>query len=165
MFLNSSLYTRLQNFDPMTGCGDEVNEVLNYKRFVYDFSVVGGAIGVLALQDDQGAAAVMPVGSLIMSVLIDWVITGVGATATWALGCTSAVDLLAATAVASCTGILAGIPIMTAATAVKVSTGTVTLNRRNFSVVAKPVIATVATAAFTAGKCYIHTTFARSSTT
>lgn len=166
MFLNSALYTRAQNYDPIPGLGDEVSEVLNYKRFVLDFSVVGGAIGVLALQDEQGAPAVLPVGSLILSVIFDFVtaVTSGGA-ATVSFGCTTAVDLLAATAKASLTGLLAGIPIMTAATAVKVATGTQTLARRNYSTAAQPLTATVAVAALTAGKCYIHTTFARSSTT
>ncbi len=166
MFLNPALYTRLQAYDPMAGAGDEISEVLNYKRFVFDFSVVGGAIGTLALQDEQGVAAVLPVGSLILSVIFDFVtaVTSGGA-ATVSFGCTSAVDLLAATAKASLTGLVAGIPVMTAATAVKVSTGTATLARRNFSVVAQPLTATVATAALTAGKCYVHTVFARSSTT
>lgn len=166
MFLNTQLYTRAQNYDPIPGLGDEVNEVLNYKRFVLDFSVVGGAIGALALQDDQGAVAVLPVGSLILSVVFDFVtaVTSGGA-ATVSFGCTSATDLLAATAKASLTGLVAGVPVMTAATAVKVATGSNTLVRRNFSVAAQPLTATVAVAILTAGKCYVHTVFARSSAT
>jgi hypothetical protein len=165
MFLNTALYTRAQNYDPMVGLGDEVSETLNYKRFVFDFSVVGGLIGTLALQDEQGATAVLPVGSLILSVILDFITPAAGATATVSFGCTGAADLLGATAVASLTGLVAGIPVMTAATAVKVATGTVTLARRNFSIAAKPVVATVATANLTAGKCYVHTTYARSLTT
>lgn len=166
MFVNPALYTRAQNYDPMSGLGDEVNETLNYKRFVLDFGVVGGLIGTLALQDDQGVTAQLPVGSFIMSVIFDFItaVTSAGS-ATVAFGCTSTTDLLAATAKASLTGIVAGIPVMTAATAVKVATGTTTLARRNFSVVTQPVIATVAVANLTAGKCYVHTVFARSSTT
>lgn len=165
MFLNTALYTRAQAYDPLPGFGDELNEHMNYKRFVYDFSVVGGVIGALAMQDDQGAPAVMPVSSLIMSVIFDWVVAGAGATATISVGCTTASDLLSALAVASATGIVAGIPVMTAATSVKVVTGTVTLARRNFSIAARPVVATVATANLTAGKVYAHVVFARSSTT
>ncbi len=166
MFLDPAKYTRAQNFDPLPGLGDEVSEVLNYKRFVYDFSVQGGVQGLIKLLDEQGNPAVLPNGSLIMSVIIDHVtaLTS-GGSATIALGANSTNDLKAATAVASWTGLLAGVPVMTAATAVKVASGTVPIQRNNFYAVGKAITITVATADLTAGKFYAHVVFARSSAT
>lgn len=167
MFLNTTLYTRAQSFDPFPGLGDEISETLNYKRFLYDFSVLGGAIGTIGLLDEQGATAYLPVGSLILSAIVDVVtaVTSAGS-ATVALGCTSSSDLLAATAKASLgLGLVAGVPVFTAGTAVKVATGSAVLQRRNFAATVQPVSAIVAVAALTAGKFYVHTTFARGSTT
>lgn len=169
MFLNTTLYTRAQNYDPMSGLGDEVSETLNYKRFVYDFTVLGGAISTITLLDEQGATAQLPLASVIMSVMVDVITTPTSAgSATVSLGCNSTTDLLAATAKASITGLLACVPVMTAATAVKVVAGSGTagnLQRRNFSTVTQLITASVAVAALTAGKFYVHTVFARSSAT
>ena len=170
MFLNPALYTRAQNFDPLASLGDEVSENLNYKRFVYDFSVLGGAVSTIPLLDEQGNPAILPLASLVLSVVLDVVtaVTSAGS-ATVAFGCNSTTDLLGATAKASLgTGLVAGIPVMTAATAVKIVSGSgtaATLTRRNFSTIGQAVTATVAVAALTAGKIYLHTVFARSSAT
>ena len=164
MFVNPALYTRAQAFDPLSGLGDEVSETLNFKRFVYDFSVLGGAIGTVQLKDEQGNPALLPVGSVILSVIVDMItaVTSAGS-ATVALGCTSSSDLLGATAKASlASGLVAGVPVMTAATAVKVATGSSLLQRPNFSVAAQPVSAIIAVAALTAGKFYVHCAIARS---
>ena len=170
MFLNPALYTRAQAYDPIAGLGDEISENLNYKRFVYDFTVLGGAVATIPLLDEQGNAAVLPLASLVLSVIVDVVVAVTsGGSATVALGCNGTTDLLGATAKASLgTGLVAGVPVMTAATAVKIVSGSgtaATLQRRNFSVVGQAVTATIGTAALTAGKMYIHTVFARSSAT
>lgn len=166
MFLNPALYTRAQAYDPMAGLGDEISEVMNYKRGVYDFAVLGGVQSVLNLKDEQGITCVIPNASLVTSVIFDFItaVTSAGA-ATMSFGLNSAVDLLAATAKASLTGLLAGIPVGTAATAVKVASGTTLVQRANFATAGKLLTTTIATADLTAGKCYVHLQFARSSAT
>jgi hypothetical protein len=170
MFLNPALYTRAQNYDPMVGVGDEISEGMNYKRFLYDFATQGGAVGTQALVDEQGNPAVLPLGSVVMSVMVD-MITAVtsGGAATVAIGCNGTTDLLGATAKASlASGLVAGVPVMSAATAVKVVSGSgtaATITRKNFSVVGQAVTATIATAALTAGRFYVHVVFARGSAT
>lgn len=114
-------------------------------KCVYDFSVDGGAIGAITLKDEQGKACVLPNKAIIRDVLIDVVTapTSLGL-ATIALGAgVSAVDLKAATAIAAYTGLVAGIPVGSAATAIKLSAD-------------QSPIATIAVAALTAGKLNVH---------
>lgn len=172
MFLNSLLYTRAQNYDPLAGVGDEISECLNYKRFCYDNAISGGAIGLInTLQDEQGNPAQLPLNSVIMSVMFDTGIALVGTSATIAVGCNSTNDLKTATAITawSTAGtITAGIPVMTAATAVKVVAGSGSagsLTRRGLTVTTQLVTITIATTILTAGRFYIHTVFARSNAT
>jgi hypothetical protein len=107
----------------------------------YDFAKQGGAVGAIILQDVDGKDAVLPTKAIIRQVILD-IQTGItsGGLATVALGANTTTDLLAATAKASLgAGLVAGIPVGTAATAVK------TTAQRN-------ITATVGTAALTAGK-------------
>lgn len=111
----------------------------------YDFSKQGGAIGTLNLLDDLGQKCQLPNKAIIRDVLIDAVTTatgGVGATIALSSG-QGAADLKAATGFASYTGLLAGIPVGSAATAIKLTAD------RN------PTLA-IATAALTAGKLNVH---------
>jgi hypothetical protein len=112
-------------------------------RGLYDFSVLGGAIGAIILKDEDGTNLVIPSKAIVTSVYID-VITAPtsGGSATIALGANTTTDFKAATAIASYTGIVAGVPVGTAATAVKMTAD------RN-------ITATVAVAALTAGKFYV----------
>lgn len=106
----------------------------------YDFSVLGGAIAALNLKNPAGTDAYLPKGAVITSCIID-VITAPtsGGSATIALSIQSAGDLKAATAIASYTGLVAGVPVGSAATSIKLTADAI-------------VVATVATAALTAGK-------------
>lgn len=127
-----------------TAKGDFI--VLQAKQILrarYDFSIQGGAIGAINLLDDNGKAAVIPDNAIITKVLVD-VITAPtsGGAATIALGANTTTDIKAATAIASYTGIVACVPVETAASCVK------TTADRN-------VVATVATAALTAGRFYV----------
>lgn len=105
----------------------------------YDFAVQGGAIGAINLKDENGGNATIPDNAIIQHVLID-VITAPtsGGSATLAIDAQSAGDLRTALAVASFTGILAGNPVDTAASAIKLTAD-------------RAVTLTVATAALTAG--------------
>lgn len=111
----------------------------------YDFSTQGGAIGTVNLLDDLGQKCQLPNKAVIRDVLIDAVTTATGAVgATIALSSgQSAADLKGATGFASFTGLLAGIPVGSAATAIKLTAD------RN------PTL-TIATAALTAGKLNVH---------
>lgn len=114
-------------------------------KAVYDFSLQGGSsAGAVSLLDADGKAAVLPNKAIIKNVLID-VVTALtsGGSATVAIGSGQAAnDLKAALAIASYTGRVAGVPVNTAATAIKL-----TANRT-------PTV-TIATAPLTAGKLNI----------
>jgi hypothetical protein len=133
--------------------GDEL--ILRKKhvlRALYDFSVSGGAVGAISLLDENGKAAVIPNKAIITDSMID-VITAPtsGGSATIALGANTTTDLKAATAIASYTGIVAGVPVGTAATAVKTTAD-------------RTVTATIAVAALTAGKFYVMVEYILSET-
>lgn len=127
----------------VAGLGTQVTQKkLNVLKAVYDYSKLGGTSGtVLTLKDAAGGDAVLPAGAIIWDGVID-TITALdsGGSATVSLGINTAVDLKAATAMASYTGRIATIPVGTAAAAVKVTTAN------------SAVTATVGTASLTAGK-------------
>ncbi len=134
--------------------GFEMHRLKNVVKAVYDFSVDGGAVGSINLKDEFGNLLVMPIGAIITNVTLD-VITPctTSASGTLAIDSQSAGDLLTATAAASVTGKLAGTPVGTAATWVKIATS------------AKQLKATIATGALTAGKAYIFIEYLLSSAT
>jgi hypothetical protein len=99
-----------------------------------DFSLVGGAVGDLAV------GITLPIKAIVRRVFFDVVTPPTsGGSATIAFKVQSAGDLKAALAIASWTGIVAGIPDGTTATMIKATAE-------------RQVYATVATAALTAGK-------------
>lgn len=110
---------------------DEVGGIV---KVTYDFLWHGGAIGAISLP------LKLPNKAIITDGYADVLVAPTsGGAATVALGLNTATDLKAATAIASWTGIVALVPVGTAATAVKLTAErTLTL--------------TVATAALTAGK-------------
>lgn len=114
-------------------------------KCVYDFAAKGGAVGAISLVDESGISCVIPKKAIIRDVLID-VLTaptsGGSATLAFSSG-QGAADLKTATAIASITGLVAGVPVGSAATAIKMTADhTPTM--------------TIATAALTAGKINVH---------
>jgi hypothetical protein len=109
-------------------------------RATYDFAVQGGGIGTVNLKDADGNDATLPDKAIVTQVYVDEV-TNVtsGGSPTIAFGANTTTDLLGATAIASFTGIIAGVPTGTAATMVKLTA-------------ARTLTATIATATVTAGK-------------
>lgn len=103
-------------------------------KATYDFAVHGGAIGTINLD------LKLPDNAIIYGGMFD-VLTDPtsGGSATVALGLNTTTDLKGATAIASITGLVALVPVMTAGTAVKLTA------ERQLKV-------TIATAALTAGK-------------
>jgi hypothetical protein len=118
-----------------------MRETKRTMRARYDFSVSGGSsLADITLKDVNGGNAQLPDGAIITNVLFDVITTPTSdGSATIAMTAQSAADLKAALAVASWTGIVAGIPVGTAATAIKLTA-------------ARTLLATIGTADLTAGK-------------
>lgn len=112
----------------------------------YDFTKSGGAVGSINLVDRDGLAVILPTGFIIQQVLIDVpVAVTSGGSATVAFKSKTAADLLAATAKTSFSlaALIDGVPVNTAATAIKMTANTT------------PQI-TIAVAALTAGRINVH---------
>lgn len=145
--LSSDLRSRADVYSPLEGLGTAVNGCKNLMKCVYDFSVLGGAVGTIGLLDDLGNKAILPANAIITRAFIKGVtaLTSGGA-ATVAVEVEAAADLRAATAFGSVTGLLEGVPVGSAATMV-----TLTAQRQ--------VSAVIAAAALTAGKFNVYLEF------
>lgn len=123
---------------------DHIDGLGGHVKVTYDFAVHGGAIGDIPLE------LTLPDNAIITGGFVDVLTAPLSAgSATVALKIQSAGDLIAATAKASFTGLLAIVPVNTAATAIKLT------EERTLTV-------TVATAALTAGKFNIFLTYRES---
>lgn len=116
-------------------------------RAVYDFSLQGGSTGVINLRDPVNLQqpAQLPKGAIIRDCIVDVITAPTSAgTASLALGFggTSTGLVKASTAIGSYTGLVACIPVGTAATAIKLQ------NDANVST-------SISTANVTAGKFYV----------
>lgn len=130
-----------------------IKETVHTLKLQYNFADQGGTIGAINLRGEDGKSARLPKGAIIRDCIIDVVTTPVGATATIAIGTGQAAnDLKAALAVASYTGLVACVPVGTAASAIKLTAD-------------RTPTMTVATAALTAGKFYVLVDYVLSSTT
>ena len=101
-----------------------VDGVVKTMRANYNFSVQGGSSSAtMFLKAPDGSSAAIPNKAIIKSVYIDTVssIVDVSTGVRIAFGANTDVDLKASTASGSFTGIIAGIPVDTAATAVKMT--------------------------------------------
>ena len=100
-----------------------VRETKHVMRARYDFSDQGGSdVGSITLKDVNGGNAVLPDGAIITNVIFDVLTAPVSSgSATLAFTAQSAADLKAALAYGSWTGLVAGIPVGTAATAIKLT--------------------------------------------
>ena len=116
-----------------------------YLRFKYDFAELGGAIGAITLTDEDDAVQVLPDNAVITGISIEGVTDNTsGGSATVALGyVTQATAFLAATAFDNAMWNVDA-----------VTTGTPTVAVAKMATPAA-LIATVATAALTAGKWYV----------
>jgi len=90
---------------------------------VYNFAVDGGAIGTKTLKGADGKALKLPKGAIVSDCLLDFrTATTSGGSATISFGTGQATnDLKSALAVASGTGLVACIPVGTAATSIKMT--------------------------------------------
>jgi hypothetical protein len=130
------------------GIGTLLHRTLNVMKAVYSFAVQGGAVSTLSLLDDLGNAAVLPPGAVIFESFSNWTTAGAtSASGTIALGTGAATnDLKTATAAASMTGVVAGIPVCTAASAIVLGSTTTGYQ----------MSLTIATGAITAGVAGIY---------
>lgn len=118
MIHNPASVTSFNAKSPLESLGSELNKTKNCLKCVYDFAVLGGAIGTINLLDDQGNPAILPFGAIVQRSYLSHITacaSGGAATVAVSTGL-GAADVLAATAVASMTGILDGISVGTAAT-------------------------------------------------
>lgn len=110
----------------------------------YSFAVQGGAVGAVNLLDEDGLPVKLPAKALVLNAVIDVDTTITSAsTPTIAIGLASTDDIKGATAIASLTGVVQGVPDGAVANAVKLaSEATLT--------------ATIAGTTLTAGIFYVH---------
>lgn len=123
MITTLGLRARMDAASPLEGSGKELHRTKNVMKCVWDFAVQGGAVGSLLLLDDLGNAAKLPSGAIITGGYID-IITAISSTSndgTIALTAQSAGDLKAAVDGDTLSGIVALIPVGTAATAIKLT--------------------------------------------
>jgi hypothetical protein len=129
------------------GLGTEVNRCANRLKAVWNFAVLGGAIGAINLLDDQGNAAILPLGAIVTQFLAYVITAPVGASGTIAAKLLNAADLMAATAITSLTAgaVWSGKPVSGGAGAAYTVVGPVT------ATLGTQVQMTIATTAMTAG--------------
>ena len=85
------------------GIGTEINQCANRIKAVWNFAALGGAIGTIPLLDDQGNAAILPLGAIVVGFLAYIVTAPVGASGTIGATLLTANDLMAQTAITSLT--------------------------------------------------------------
>lgn len=136
-----NLLNKMNSTAQLIRMGTALEGQVGCARAFYDFSVVGGAVSTINLRDEEGNAIALPNKAIITSVFIDVVtaMTSAGGAGTISLGANTTTDLRAAVDADTLSGISAGIPVGTAATAVKLTA------ERNLTV-------SIATEALTAGK-------------
>jgi hypothetical protein len=136
-----AFWNKYAPFDGVYGLGDQFAIAKTIVRGTYSFAVSGGAVSTISLLDQAGDVIVLPDNAIITQVYIDIVtaMTSTGGTGTIALTANSSGDLLAAVDADTLSGVVAGVPVGTAATMVKLTAD------RTLSVA-------IATAALTAGK-------------
>lgn len=143
---NRYMLNRMNSVAQKSQMGTLLERTKNHVTAVYDFAVLGGAVSTLALKDLDGNTCTLQSGAIITNVIAH-VVTACtsGGSATVSLGANTTTDLMGATAVASLSlnALLAGVPVGTAATAVRLTAD------RNISVA-------IAVAALTAGKVNYH---------
>lgn len=122
--LNATDQAINNKFAPREGLGDILFNQVGLLVGTYDFAVQGGATGTILLLDvNTGKKIELPVGAIVTKSYIDVqtpCTTSDAGTVALTTGQT-AVDIMAATAAASVTGILAGVSVGTAATMKKIS--------------------------------------------
>lgn len=123
------LLNKMNSVASLVRLGSLVDAQKGSTRARYDFTVSGGAVSTINLLDEEGNAVKLPANAIITNCVIDVITAPTSAsTPTIAFGAASTNDLKTATAIASLTGIVQGIPVNTVGSAVKLaSESTLTL--------------------------------------
>ena len=141
------LLNRMNETARLTQLGDKLFSSKVSYLGIYDFAVQGGAISTINLDDAKGEDLKIPDNFVCTNVIMDKItsVQGSDTTSDIAIGLNSTGDILAALAetTADGTGLIAGIPVGTAATAVK------TTAEKNATI-------TITTKVLTAGKWYVQ---------
>ena len=117
------LNTKMNVASFTTQSGTKLHRTLNCVNARYDFSVHGGAVGTINLDDEDGNNIVLPSGAIIWDGVID-ILTGMTSTGnngTIALDSNAAGDLKAAVDADTLSGRVATIPVGTAAASIKLT--------------------------------------------
>lgn len=146
--INTSGYTTY-----VEGVGNELDHKPNMVVGRYDFAVQGGAVGAINLLEDLtdvNSLLVIPDDGIIKQVTIDIItaMASAGGTGTIALTAQSAGDLLAAVDADNLSGLVAGVPIGTAATMIKMTAD-------------RTLVGAIAVEALTAGKFDVYVEYYR----
>lgn len=141
--LGSANRALFEKTSPLESLGAELHKTKNVLKAIYDFTTLGGAVGDIALIDDDGKPAVIPAKAVVTRVWSETItsVTSLGS-ATVAGKWLTAADLQVATAKATlvAAAFVEGVPDGTAAKFIKGSASDVVVK------------ATVAVAALTAGR-------------
>jgi hypothetical protein len=128
--LTSAQKTLYGGHTPLEGFEKAVNQKRGVLKCKYDFASQGGAVGTIALRDENGDLATLPDNAIITQVYVDILtaFTSTGNNGTIALTANSSGDLLAAVDADTLSGVSAGVPTGSAATMVKLTAArTITL--------------------------------------
>lgn len=137
-----------QGYGASTQLGTQVvSKKVHVLRGQWSYAVAGGASGSLSLRDVDGKAAVIPDNAIVQDCVIDVITAPTSSaypTVAFSTG-QSAGDLKTATAIASVSGLMACVPVGSAATSIKMTadrTPTITIT----------TVSVTATHSLTAGK-------------
>lgn len=124
--------------------GQQLASKVHCIKAVYDFAVDGGAVGSINLKDEFGKEIIIPSGAIVKQVMmhIKTAMASAGGAGTIALTLNSSGDLKAAVDADTLSGLVAGIPVGSAATAVAATAQ-------------RALVWTIATEALTAGKVWL----------
>lgn len=119
-------FNRMNSQSFQFGLGTELDRKVAAVRGRYDFSVQGGAVGSFNLLedlDDTQSTITIPDNAIITFAMVDILtaMASAGGAGTIALSSEGAGDLLAAVDADTLSGLVAGIPVKSAATAIKMT--------------------------------------------
>lgn len=100
--------------------GDLLDAQKGCAKGEYDFSVSGGTAGTISLLDEAGEAVKLPDNAIVTNAFIDVITQPTSSgTPSISVGLVSTTDIKGATAIASFTGLIDGVPDNTAANMIK----------------------------------------------
>lgn len=99
---SAALRQRADSFTPLEGMGKAVSGCKNLLKCTYDATVQSGVAGDVALLDEDGNVATLPLGAVVTNVFV-YVLAAPTVCTSMALKLLTAADLMAATVIGSLT--------------------------------------------------------------